>query len=154
MKLILYTNNSRNDRVDKAEYLTNAKEYNATFLKTEEETNNIIIRLNDINIYKINYNYVYIEDLHRYYFIVNKTIINNNIIELSLHIDLLMSFKDSLLQQTCIIARQENKYDAYLNDDNIQVESYERIQTRLFPSGFSNSDASYILVICGGTNNG
>ena len=71
-----------------------------------------------------------------------------------MHIDLLMSFKDTLLQQTCIIARQENKYDAYLNDDNIQVESYERIQTRLFPNGFSNSDASYILVICGGSANG
>ena len=149
MKIKFYINNSRFDRLNKNDYLTNEKTIDTFYFKSKEDTNDLTIQINDKSFLK-DYNYCYIEELKSYYFIVSKTVINNSIIELTLHNDLLMTFKDKLLEQDCIISRQEKVFDAYLNDDTIQVESYERIQTRLFPNGFSNSDASFILVVCGG----
>lgn len=148
MKIIFYNNTSRFDRLDKTNYLSDEKILDGVIFKTIEDTNDIIIRINNIQLLS-NYNYCYIEDLNSYYFIVERKILNNQIIELTLHNDLLMSKKNDLLKQNCIIARQENIFDAYLNDPNIQIESYARIQTKLFPHSFTNTEASYILVLCG-----
>ena len=148
MKLTLYKNNSRVDRVDKTTYLHEPKNYEKFIFKKEQESNNPIIMLNDINANC--YNYAFIDTLNTYYFIVEKNIINNNLIELVLHNDLLMTFKDKLLEQTAIISRQENIFDTYLIDNRVSVESYERIQLKKFPYGFTNTNASYVLAIAGG----
>lgn len=78
----------------------------------------IIIETADIP----NYNYCYISNLGRYYFIDNYTIVRTGLIELELSIDLLMSYKDKILQQTAFISSQENNYNDYIIDVNRAYE--------------------------------
>ena len=78
----------------------------------------IIIETADIP----NYNYCYISNLGRYYFIDNYTIVRTGLIELELSVDLLMSYKDKILQQTAFISSQENNYNDYIIDVNRAYE--------------------------------
>lgn len=53
------------------------------------------------------YNYCYIRQFNRYYFITNMTILNNNIYEFSLSVDVLMSYKNKILEQTAFISTNQ-----------------------------------------------
>lgn len=95
-------------------------------------------------------NYAYIEAFNRYYFIDNITVLkeDDHIYEISMSVDVLMSFKDNIRNLTCVISRQENKYNLYLNDNAFKAYSYPQIQTKVFPDGFS--DANYFLLAVAG----
>ena len=61
-------------------------------------------------------NYAYISDLHRYYFIDGQKIIPGNQLELSLSVDVLMSWKSAILNSSVIAERTSNKYNKYIPD--------------------------------------
>ena len=79
-------------------------------------------------------NYALINNV--YYFVTDKTILTNNFIELKLHIDVLMTYKDKFLGLNCIVKRNENNYNAYFHDNELSQYSYKPVQTKLF----SNND--------------
>lgn len=58
-------------------------------------TRDTTIKLQGYN--DFNYNYCYIPNLKRYYFVTNNSIRRNNIIFLSLHIDVLETYKKQIL---------------------------------------------------------
>lgn len=84
------------------------------------------------------FNYAYIEDFHRYYYINDITIVRTGLWRFSMSVDVLMTYKDQFLQLNAIVSRQENKYNLYLRDDNMKAYSNSRIVTKRFPSGFTN----------------
>lgn len=100
-------------------------------------------------------NYTHITDFKRYYFITNVRSIRNGLWEIALHVDVLMSHKEKLLKQSAIIARQENLYNLYLDDDRFLVDS-QRIYTTLdFPNKVAaasagNNVACFVLTLAGG----
>lgn len=55
----------------------------------------------------INYNYVYIEDFKRYYYITDITSVTNELSRIELHVDVLMSFKDEIMENEAFIERNE-----------------------------------------------
>lgn len=57
--------------------------------------------------YDMEYNYIYIPVLHRYYFIDDVTIDPNGIWHLKLSLDVLMTFKDKILDSTITITKQK-----------------------------------------------
>ena len=95
-------------------------------------------------------NYAYIEAFNRYYFIDDITVLKDedHIYEISMSVDVLMSFKDSIRELVCVIKRQENKYNLYLNDNDISSYTYPQVQTKTFPKGFSD-DCYFILALNG-----
>ena len=92
-------------------------------------------------------NYCYINNFNRYYYIDNIEIMRNEIFKLSLSVDVLMSFKDEILNCNGIIKRQTNDYNLYLNDGSLKVYQNPHIVTKPFPNGFTGS--SYVLAIAG-----
>lgn len=62
------------------------------------------------------FNYAYIEEWERYYFIRGINFVATNLIALSLHIDVLESFKSSILSTKAFISRNENTYDVKIQD--------------------------------------
>lgn len=97
-----------------------------------------------------NVNYLYIEDLERYYYIRNWNMENGHI-RLDCEVDVLMSFKNPIKQQNVIISRQRDFYDRYLEDDKIKVRNYDCIRTVQFPHGFES--LNIILGVVGKTTN-
>lgn len=70
-----------------------------------------------------NFNYIYVPQLKRYYFINDIVSVRTGLWAISLKVDVLTSYKDLIYSQVGFISRQENEYNNDLVDD-------ERVVTR------------------------
>lgn len=96
------------------------------------------------------FNYMYIPDFNRYYFIDDIVSKNNVIWEVSGHVDVLETYKQGILSNTAVLKRQQNKYNTYLNDERWPVYTYDDVITFKFTnSGFKKS-LEYLLIVAGG----
>lgn len=95
------------------------------------------------------YNYMYISDFGRYYFIDDIVTKNNDVWEVSGHVDVLETYKSQILANTAVIKRQEKQYNLYLDDPEFHTYNYEQIQTLKFPANAFDKTLSYVLV-CNG----
>lgn len=150
MNIKLYKNDSNNNVLNKKITLIN--EYNI-LLKDNVDVYRPIIKIKTelLN----NCNYVFIQDFNRYYYVVNKRSINIEIIELTLECDVLMSFREQILNLKCIIDKQENINlgNKYYDDNSLISLSKEFIESYNFNNGF-NENGEFILITAGGGNNG
>lgn len=101
-------------------------------------------------------NYCYIEDFSRYYYIDDIRIVNA-IIEISMTVDVLESYKDDILNSTQLVARQENKKNYSIIDDRLPMCSDVSI-TCHYPDKtydtFTTSEGFFVLGTTGGVKNG
>ena len=97
----------------------------------------------------LTYNYVYIPEVERYYYVTSQPVYQHGYYEISLHEDVLESTKSDFLPLPAIIARQQSKYNAYLNDDRYPVLAKQQVNTLAFPNGFSNGE-DIIMIVNGG----
>lgn len=104
----------------------------------------IIIQTSD-NIYT--YNYMYISDFGRYYFINDIVSLNNNRWMIKAHVDVLETYKANILNNNAVIKRQENLFNLYLDDPEFHVLNYERVQTLKFPANAFSKNLTYVLVV-------
>ena len=95
------------------------------------------------------FNYMYIADFGRYYFIDDIVSINQGIWEVSGHVDVLETYKTAILANKAIVKRQQSKYNLYLDDPDFHAYNYERIQTLQFPVNTFSKALEYVLV-CNG----
>ena len=96
-----------------------------------------------------NYNYVYIPEFNRYYFITEMTIVRNNLWRISLKVDVLESFKSDILNLSCIVDKQQ--YENYGNniDDGSYINKADSfVEIANYPNGF-NSSGEFILITAG-----
>jgi len=96
----------------------------------------------------VGFNYVYISDFGRYYYVEEVKALRNNILELSLTCDPLESFKAQILDHDAIIDKQENQWNLYLNDDSIKMYQYPLIWRKLFDNAFWEN-FEYVLITAG-----
>jgi len=97
------------------------------------------------------YNYCYIAEWGRYYYIRDKRSIRNNLIELNLEVDVLMSHREQLMKVNAIIDKQASISNAnmYLDDGDWIVQNNEFINIINFSNGFNN-EGEFILIAAGG----
>ena len=95
------------------------------------------------------FNYAYIPQFSRYYFIKEITSVKSGLWEISMRVDVLESYKEQIKAQKAVVERQENEYNLYLNDPEWKVYTNKQVLTREFPSGFLNS-GNYFLTVVGG----
>ena len=93
------------------------------------------------------YNYCYIPEFGRYYFAEFK-IIRTGLWTISCSVDVLMSYRDGIKALPAIAGRNTSRNNYYLPDNMQEVYANARVQTKLFPAGFSG--ATYILTTSGG----
>lgn len=95
----------------------------------------------------INCNYCTITEFGRSYHVQEIESIRNDLILLKLHVDVLDSFASKILNNTCVILRQENQFNLLLNDGVFKCKQNPRIFYRDFPSGLGSFH--YILIAQG-----
>ena len=97
-------------------------------------------------------NYIWINELHRYYYVTNVVSVATNLWRIYCHVDVLMTYKPTILAHEAIIGRQQQLYNLYLNDgDTFKVTQRSLIQQKTFPQGFTGS--SYVMIVAGGPGN-
>lgn len=92
-------------------------------------------------------NYMYIPNFRRYYFIRNIRSIRTDLVEVTGHCDVLMSFADGILANDAIIRRNANDWNLYLNDGSLKCYQNPMILTKAFPSGFTTQE--FVLAVAG-----
>lgn len=146
MTIKLFVNASEKNKLDKA--LTLALETTGT-LKEDTSLIDPVIKLTGKTFSEMaSINYMQIVELGRYYFINDVISINNDIVEVHAHVDVLTTYKDQIRAQNAIIARQEKKWNLYLNDGVFKTYQNPHIVTKAFPSGFT--EQHFIFSVAGG----
>ena len=103
-----------------------------------------------------NYNYVRIYDtdlnFYRYYYVEDIEYSQQHYI-LHLHEDVLMTYAADIDRTYCIISKNQDLWNLYLNDDKMKLENRTRTLTFPFPSGFKfggSKVSEFILSVNGG----
>ena len=94
-----------------------------------------------------NVNYMYIPEFHRYYFITQINSVRTKLWRVCGHCDVLKTYAQGILGCDCVVARNQNNFNLYLNDAYFKVYSNPRVQILNFPQKFSGE--SYVLVMKG-----
>ena len=120
----LYTNIAENNRVDKTNYITSIGTLQGVLRDECSITDPSIIIQSDI---LPNFNYIYIPIWNRYYYVNEITSVRYGLWRISLHVDVLMTYKVDILNLNAIIDRQEFKYNRYITDRLLPVSNEPNI---------------------------
>lgn len=158
MNITLYSCTCSNETVDKTNYLTAIDTLSGEF-RGEINILRPVIRVTPTTAAtqtKIltQCNYVYIAALGRYYYVTDITGIANYLIEISLRVDVLYSWKTAILAQSVIVSRNENEYALYLDDSVLKVYNNPNITVYHFKdtdgvTDMEFSDSEFILALAG-----
>lgn len=105
------------------------------------------LKVRDNGIIMVQYNYCYIADFKRYYYITDITV-SNGYIYIDCKVDVLMSYANEIKACTGVIARQENVWSGYLDDSENFTNQYNNVSLKAFTNPFSKN-LSYILLVNG-----
>lgn len=98
------------------------------------------------------YNYMWVPDLRRYYFITNKAADSNRLVSVGGHVDVLMTYKDIARAFKVIVRRNEYKFNLYLDDGMFKAYQNTKHKIIRFPYGFT--EYSYVLALAGNYQDG
>lgn len=125
LKIFLYQNTAENNRVDKTAFLTLFEELNGTL----REPCSIISPSITVQLTKLpNFNYVYIPIFNRYYYVTNLVFVTNELVNISMRCDVLMSFKQYIYQQEAYVGRQEFDFNVDIIDNKLPVETGTQVK--------------------------
>lgn len=95
------------------------------------------------------FNYARIPEFNRYYYLSGVAVTNADLISISLHVDVLMTYKAQIQAASGVVRRQENlgNDNLYLNDDLFKAYSNPKFKTLPFPNSFTST--SFILALAG-----
>ena len=94
-----------------------------------------------------NTNYMYISEFNRYYFITKVESVRTGLWRIYAHCDVLKTYSEAILGTECVVARSENRFNLFLNDNAFKAYSNPRIQIAKFPQKFEGED--YVLIMKG-----
>lgn len=69
------------------------------------------------------FNYCYIPDFNRYYFITESSVVRTGLIQFNLHVDVLQSWSKEILELEAIISRNEYDFNNHLEDTRVPAWS-------------------------------
>lgn len=146
MLITFYNNLSEKNVIRKT--LSNALPLAGTLREATSVTNPTITIESPVTI--VGYNYCYIPDFARYYYVVDVKSMRNNLWAVTLRVDVLMSFKNSILNTPAIIdhATQQDTTD-YMSSNVWQSLVKDKTDIINFSSGLSET-GGYILITAGG----
>nr|DAL66477.1 MAG TPA: hypothetical protein [Caudoviricetes sp.] len=143
----LFKTYSENNRVVKT--LTDEKQLSGE-LRNQTSVLNPSIRIESADNIST-YNYAYISEFGRYYYITDIVSVRTNCWVVSLRCDVLMSYKDEIKTITGVVVRQESNPNKLLVDRLERIQSDKEIDILYYPDAFSKN-LQYILVTAGGQN--
>lgn len=145
----LFKTNSENNRVVKT--LTDEKQLSGE-LRNQTSVLNPSIRIESADNIST-YNYAYIQEFGRYYYISDITSVRTNCWIISLRCDVLMSYSAQIKALRPIIEREEVGQSSGLIDSDMPININKKVQKYYFPKGFTK-DIQYVLTTSGGAIDG
>lgn len=146
MKIIFYNTSSEKNCMNKS--ISGGYTLQGSFREECSVSDPVFIIESDLTF--TSYNYVYIPEFSRYYYIVNIVSKRTKLWELHLHVDVLMSFKKYLNSSRILLVESElTGASNYLNSSSWVSEVRRTTSVMSFPNGFSN-DGEFILITAGG----
>ena len=184
MHITLYINTAENNRLDKTEYLEEVISLEGTLRESSsliaptimfelpnldqtevtdadgygltDEDGEEVVTESDI-FYQ--FNYAYIREFNRYYFVQDITIVRSHIFSVSFIVDVLMSFRNDILSLDAYVDRNQYVYDSLLVDDALPLEltkdvfEYEpdrgELATHRFNADMENESYNITITITG-----
>lgn len=102
----------------------------------------------------VNCNYARITAFGRWYYVTQVVLVRTGLWQFSCHVDVLKTYWDTVKMLPAVLARQENEYNLYLDDDRFLVTCKRIYNTIAFPgrvaSGSGDNNTSFILTLAGG----
>ena len=116
--------------------------------RDEVDIMNPVVRFDTPNM--LRYNYAYIPELQRYYFVTDRNVYREGIWEISFSVDVLMSFRGDINQLPVIVDKQSMSEhgNEYIDDSSLVAENVMFQTVYNYPNGF-NSTGEFILVTAG-----
>lgn len=150
MEITLYRNESEPNKINKS--LTAINTTMIGYLRNETDVVNPVVRIEGDIDALIGVNYAYINHFDRYYFVTDMRSVRNNIIDISLHSDPLMSF--DIANVTGIVTEKESGVVAsssnnYLSGRNWINTAKDKTDIIRFSNGLLDF-GEYILITAGG----
>lgn len=147
MKLYLYQCLCENNRLDKRSYLTQLFELDGT-LREECSLITPVIQVQLIELAKIiKANYAYIPDFGRYYYIDDIIGERTGIITLYMRSDVLMSFREGILNLDVFCSRNEYDFSTDLIDNLLPSKVDYDIDIQSFAADLPSSSYNYGLYL-------
>ena len=153
MNVILYNNKSDKRNLNKV--ITEIKSVSAT-AKGEI---NIISPTLILEYFSTDFNYCYISDFNRYYFVNSITLLTGHRLQLDLSIDVLMTYKEEIKNLRVNVLRYENIEPTFLTDSRIPLFSDTVQKVIEFPENIFNLESpsenskNFLLTVAGGDFN-
>lgn len=97
----------------------------------------------------INFNYIYIPELRRYYYVENSTIREDGFVQIQCRVDVLKSFKTDILASTQYVERQENKCSYQVPDNGYTIKSNRNLTIKNFGNPIIVPNDVFILTTFG-----
>lgn len=142
----LFKTASENNRVVKV--LTDEKQLSGE-LRNQTSVLNPTIRIESADSIS-GYNYCYISEFGRYYYITDIVSVRTNCWVISLRCDVLMSYKDEIQSMNVILNNtQETGLSNYMSSPNWVSLVKTKTDIKAFPSGLSEQ-GEFILITAGG----
>ena len=149
MYITFYKSSAENIRVDKSNYITGAYAIEGS-LRENTSILDPIILVQHTNFPAYYYNYLYISEFKRYYFITDITSVRNDLWQLTCHVDVLFTWRGSLANQLAVVDKsQTDNANLYIDDGSFVLDSRKYIKTIPFNSPIQET-GEYILIVAGG----
>lgn len=142
MDITFYTNNSEPNKIDKN--LTTLYTLSGT-LKEECSITDPVVLIESATV--VTANYAYIPDFGRVYFVKDIVNVSRTHWRVSMHCDVLSSFKDEIKACDCVMERNEFDYNLYLADRKMLVETDKfTITNRIGSTDFSGHNNIILMM--------
>lgn len=99
------------------------------------------------------FNYMYIPQLKRYYFITDISYLKGKRVEITGRVDVLKTYATDIKNSTQLIDRQEHKKNMYLDDDHYPIKKKTAIVVENFGDSFTEN-GNFVLTTVGGGSSG
>ena len=144
MEIKFYENKSEKNKIGKV--LHNELSLNGNLREESSIINpTILVEHSNLTVY----NYAYIPEFNRYYFISEMTSVRNGLWRVTLSVDVLESYKTDILNLSCIVDKQQNQsYNNYIDDGSYVNRADSFIEIVNYQNGF-NADGEFILLTAG-----
>ena len=144
MNMILYNYSGDRRRINK--YLTTIATVNIIAITNDT---NILHPTIIIDTRAFNFNYVYIANFGRYYYVDDIMLMGGERIGVKLSVDVLMSHKAAILSSNVLADRSSSNSDAYLKDNKIATKDDATIYVRNMGTASPFNTTTYVLQVAG-----
>ena len=148
MEITLYTNESEKNKLEKT--LDHPILLEGTLRDESSIINPIILISSEKEDIPYMYNYAYVPAFGRYYFITDIESLRTGIWRVSMHVDVLMSYKEQIKNLNVIINNsEETGANNYLSGEQWITNVKNTTNIVNFPNGL-NDNGEFILITAGG----